>query len=506
MASNAVGAERISAVVGYLIAKGNFQTSSPNLPQRVAVLCEANTANQATLDLTPYQATSAQAVGAKYGYGSPAYHIARIALPLNGGGLGGIPIVFYPQAAAIGSVAKVIQIAPAGVATGNATHTIKIAGRTNVDSQFYNINVVAGDTIAIITSKITDVVNAVLGAPVISSDNDYVTTLTAKWKGLTSNDITVSVDTNNNPVGISYWVNTTVSGSGTPSIAPALALYGSDWNTITINSYGTVTSIMDALEAFNGIPDNTNPTGRYTGIVMKPTIALTGSIADDPSSITDSRKLNCTISISPAPASTGLPMEAAANDAVLFAVTAQNTPELDILNKFYSDMPTPTLIGSMADYNNRDLFVKKGCSTVDLVSGKYQVKDPVTTYHPDGEIPPQFRYRRDMMIDWNIRYGYYLLEQLYVVGKVIANDEDIVSSQNVVKPKQWKQIIKKYFDDLVSRGLIVDSAFSNSSLSVGISSVNPNRFETTFSIKRSGVARISATTATMGFNFGTLNT
>jgi hypothetical protein len=94
-------------------------------------------------------------------------------------------------------------------------------------------------------------------------------------------------------------------------------------------------------------------------------------------------------------------MEAAANDAVLFAVTAQNTPELDILNKFYSDMPTPTLIGSMADYNNRDLFVKKGCSTVDLVSGKYQVKDPVTTYHPDGEIPPQFRYRRDMMIDWN---------------------------------------------------------------------------------------------------------
>jgi len=506
MASNAVGAERISAVVGYLIAKGNFQTSSPNLPQRVAVLCEANTANQATLDLTPYQATSAQAVGAKYGYGSPAYHIARIALPLNGGGLGGIPLIFYPQAEAAGATSKVIQIAPAGVATSNATHTVKIAGRTNVDSQFYNINVVIGDTIATITTKITDAVNAVLGAPVISTDNDYVTTFTAKWKGLTSNDLNVTIDTNGNAAGITYWINTTVTGSGTPSVASALALFGNDWNTIVINSYGTVSSVMSSLEAFNGIPDNTNPTGRYVGIVMKPFIALTGSVADDPSTITDARKLDCTVSISAAPNSTGLPMEAAANDAVLFAVTAQNTPELDILNKFYSDMPTPTLIGSMADYNTRDLFVKKGCSTVDLVSGKYQVKDPVTTYHPDGEIPPQFRYRRDMMIDWNIRYGYYLLEQLYVVGKVIANDSDTVSSQNVIKPKQWKQVLKKYFDELVSRGLIVDSAFSNSSLSVGISTVNPNRFETTFSIKRSGVARISATTATMGFNFGTLNT
>ncbi len=506
MASNAVGAERVSAVVGYLIAKGNFQLSSPNLPQRVAVLCEANTANQATLDLTPFTPTSAQQVGAKYGYGSPAYLIARIMLPLTGGGLGGIPLVFYPQAAAPGAVAKVVQIQPSGIATGNATHIVKIAGRTNVDSEFYNLNIVTGDTTATIVAKITDLVNKVLGSPVIASDNSYTSTLTAKWKGATSNDITVSVDTQNNPVGLTYWVNTTSTGSGTPSIAAALALFGNNWNTIVINSYGTNSTVMSALEAFNGIPDNTNPTGRFVGIVMKPFIALNGSVADDPSSITDARKLEVTNSISPAPLSEGLPMEAAANDGVLFAVCAQNNPELDILNKYYPDMPTPSTIGSMADYNSRDAFVKKGCSTVDLVSGKYQVKDPVTTYHPDGELPPQFRYRRDMMIDWNVRYGYYLLEQLYVVGKVIANDNDTVESPNVIKPKQWKQVLTKYFEDLVSRGLAVDKEFSTASLVVNISTTNPNRFETAFSIKRSGVARISDTMATMGFNFGTLNT
>lgn len=507
MSSNAVGQERVAAVVGYLVATGNFQESSPNLPQRVAVLCEANTANQATLDTTPWQLTSAQAAGARYGYGSPAHIIARILMPPNGGGgIGGIPVFFYPQAEASGAAAKIYNIQPLGIATGNATHTIKIAGRDNIDAQFYNINIATGDTIGAITTKIYNVIAAVLGCPMNASTDGYKATLTSKWKGATANDLTVSVDTNNNAVGLSYWVQSTSNGSATPSISTALTAFGSAWNTIVINSYGTNSSIMSALEAFNGIPSNTNPTGRYTGIIMKPFIACTGSVADDPSTITDARKAEVTVSISPAPLSTGLPMEAAANDALLFAVCAQNNPEIDILNSYYPDMPTPTSIGSMADYNNRDIFVKKGCSTVDLVNAKYQVKDPVTTYHPDGEIPPQFRYRRDIMIDWNVRFGYYLLEQLYVVGKVIANDSDTVASQNVIKPKQWKQVLQQYFQDLVSRGLAVDAAFSTSSLSVGISTTNPNRFETVFKIKRSGVARISDTEAIMGFNFGTLNT
>jgi hypothetical protein len=43
MASNAVGTERVSAVVGYKITKGNFSESTPNLPQAIEVFAEANT-------------------------------------------------------------------------------------------------------------------------------------------------------------------------------------------------------------------------------------------------------------------------------------------------------------------------------------------------------------------------------------------------------------------------------------------------------------------------------
>src|ERR1044072_6699111 len=187
--SAAVGAERIAAVVGYIVKKGDFRLSSPNLPQRVAVICEANHANQATLSLDPWESTSAQAAGARYGYGSPAYLIARILQPLSGGGLGGIPLVFYPQAAAAGATSKILKLTPSGTANGAGTHTLIIAGRDGLDGQFYNFTVAEGDTASQLTEKMVNAVNAVLGSPVTGIDYDYEARFESKWKGETANDI-----------------------------------------------------------------------------------------------------------------------------------------------------------------------------------------------------------------------------------------------------------------------------------------------------------------------------
>jgi phage tail sheath gpL-like len=495
---SAVGTERISAVVGYIFKGVNNQNTTPNLPMRVAVLCEANNANQPTLDVAEWQATSLQAVGARYGYGSPAYLIARIMLPV----LGGIPLVFYPQAEAGGASSKQCSITVTGTVTENATHTILIAGRDGLDAQFYNISVQVADTAADVHDKITAAVTAVLGAPVLCTNTDYVATLETKWRGLTANEVTVSIDTNGVDAGLTYAVNNAVqAGAGTPSIAAALALFGNKWNTMVVNSYGTVTAIMSALEQFNGIPDPNTPTGRYAGIIMKPFVAFTGSIIEDPSTITDARSGEVTIAISPAPLSEGLSFESAANKCAKHARISQDDPALDPINSSDIDMPTPLDIGAMANYEDRDRIVKLGCSTVDLVNEKYQMKDSVTTYHPEGELNPVFRYTRDLIAMWNIRYGYYLLEQQYVVGKIIARDSDKVNNDNIIKPMMWKAVIEGYFDDLISRGIIVDKEFSKASLSVTISGINPNRFDTSFSTKLSGIARISSTENEVGFNF-----
>jgi phage tail sheath gpL-like len=508
MPSDAVGLELISKIVGYKITKGDFKVSSPNLPIKIAVLAEANHANQANLDTDGLEITTAKKAGELYGYGSPVYHIMRILRPVSGGGIGGIPVVVYPQAAAVGATAKVYEITPTGTATGNGTHYLKIAGRTSVDGQVYAINISAGDTADDLVEKMSDAVNAVLGAPFIGTFTTGVgakTTTTSKWRGLTANGLTLSVDTGNDSLGITYAVASTQNGAGTPSIAAALAQFQENWIPIVINSYGTESNTMAALEDYNGIPDPDAPTGRYTGIIMKPFIALTGSVedsADDLIAITSPRKEEVTIAICPAPNSLGLALEAAANYCAVFAPQTQNTPHLDVQGAFLPDMPTPDTIGDMNDYAERDRLVKNGCSTVEKISGQYKICDFVTTYHPDGEIPAQFNYCRNLMIDYNVRYGYYLLELINVVDHAIAANNVTVSASKVIKPKMWVQILNAYAEDLTLRALIADPAFMQTSLEVTIGTSNPNRLETFFRYKRTGFARISATTAEAGFNFG----
>ena len=504
MLSDAVNLDYYSRTLGYKIKRGDFAITSPNLPQRITIYAEANTANQATLDTTYKEITSTQQAGEVYGFGSPVYQIMRILRPVNGGSsVGGIKTIVSAQESPVGATARVLEITPTGVATKNGVHTLKIAGRSGLDGRFYNINIEKGDDTSDITSKIEDVINKVLGCPVSATSTDYEAIATTKWKGLTANDVSIEIDTNDVDLGITYSVAVTASGSGTPDISTALSGLGNAWTTLLVNSYGTVSSVMDALEATNGIPDDTTPTGRYAGIIMKPLIAITGSTEDDPSSITDSRKLEVTIAIAPAPLSKGLPMEAAANMTNIFARLMQNTPNGTVGGKYYPDMPTPESIGSMADYDTRNSILEKGCSTVDLVAGRYQVQDFVTTYHKDGEIPLQFNYCRNLMIDFNIRYTVYLKEVSNLLDKSIALDSDIVTASNVIKPKQWIQILNQVAEDLTARNLIVEVEFMKDSIQVQVSDTNPNRLETFFKYKRSSVVRIGSTTVEAGFYYGT---
>ena len=503
--STAVGSERISKVVGYLLGKEAFQETGPNLPQRVAILAEANTANQPTLDVNAKEITSAQEAGEEYGFGSPIHNIMRILRPPTGGGIGGIPTVVYAQAEPGGAVAATKTITVTGAATGNGTHTVIVAGRSGLDGQSYSFGVVDLDTPTIIAVKVKDAINAILGTPVISSSAIGVVTNTAKWKGVTGDDITVSVDTGGDNLGLTYAVAAGVAGVGVTDISGGLNQFQNEWNTLVVNSYGVPKFL--ALEAFNGIPDPLAPTGRYAGIVFKPFLALWGSIEDDKdalAAITDPKKLEVTNILCPAPKSAGMPWEAAANGTVLAARIMQDTPHLDVSGKVYPDMPTPSDgdIGDMSDYENRDFLVKKGSSTVNLVAGKYEIQDWVTTYHPDGEIPPQFRFGRNLMLDFNIRFAYFLLEQIHVVGKSIADNDQPLDVDNVIKPKQWNGIINDLANSLGLRNLIVDVQFMKDSIEVGTSGTNPDRLETKFKYKRSPSIRIASTTAQAGFSFG----
>jgi phage tail sheath gpL-like len=504
--STAVGLERISRVVGYAVKRGFFQEETSNLPQRIAVFGEANTANQSGLTTAPFEFTSAAEVGAKYGYGSPLYQIARILRPVTSEGVGGIPTVIYPQVSDGGATATVIKYGVTGTATKNVTHYIVINGRDNIDGQSFALNIATGDDVAAVTAKMIAAVNEVLQSPVSAALATADVDFTTKWEGVTSAEVNITIDTNNDAAGLVYSQISKTAGTGTVNVATSLALFGNTWNTLVVNPY---TTLLADFETFNGVPDDTTPTGRYVGIVFKPIFALFGSIKSakaDLIAITDAsaRKTQVTNVLCPAPNSAGCTWEAAANVAYLLAPTLQNTPHLDVMGKSYPDMPVPTdeVIGDMANYTDRDYLVKRGCSTVNLINGAYVIHDLVTTYHPDGDALPAFRYVRTLNIDWNVRYKYYVLEQINVVDHSIAESEQTVRVENVIRPKQWIQVISSLADDLAETNLISDVDFMKQSITVQTSGTNPDRLETTFRYKRSSTVRIASTTATAGFAFG----
>lgn len=502
--STAVGLERKSRVSGYKIKKGNFTNDTPNLPQLIAVFGEANTANQTGLTVDKVEVTSAKEAGELFGYGSPIHRQMRILRPQSGDGVGGIPTIIFPQLTDSGATATVRAWTVTGTATSNATHYVVINGRDNLDFQSHSFNVVTGDTPTIVAGKISDAINKVLGSPFIGTSALGVATGTTKWKGVSSAEANLSIDFGNDSAGLSYSQTTTTNGAGVVDLAPSFAQFGDDWYTIVTNPYGA--SQLTAFEQFNGKPDPENPTGRYSGLIFKPFLSFFGSTLSSRtalSAITDAsiRVEQNTNVLCPAPNSLGFSWEALANVVLLFSRTAQDTPHLDVNNKAYPDMPIPANgnIGDMANYNNRDLLVKDGCSTVILENGVYKIQDLVTTYHPEGENPLQYAYTRNLNLDFNVSYRYRLLEETRLKDKVLVRDDQTVDVSGAVKPKEWKSVLHDFLDDLALDALINDPQFSKDRLQVQISETNPDRFETNFPYKRTGIARIESTDAEAGF-------
>lgn len=502
--STAVGSERLSRVSGYKSLKGFFSNETQNLPQIIAIFGEANLANQTGLSINPKEVTSSKEAGELYGYGSPIHQVMRILRPLNGDGVGGIPTVVFPQITSLSAEATVSEWTVTGTATSNATHYIIVNGRDGVDFQSYAFNVVAEDTPTAIAQKMKDAINAVLSSPCTATNNLGVFTAVTKWAGATSANFNITIDVGDNDAGVSYSETDRVDGVGGVDLQDSFDLMGDVWYTSVINTYGDV--YLADFEAFNGFPDANNPTGRWSATVYKPFMAFFGSnfpTVSTLTAITDdaNRKANCTNVLCPAPYSNGFPWEAAANVVALFSRVMQDTPHLDVNNKSYPDMPIPSdgVIGDMVSYNNRDLLVKKGCSTVILENGAYKVMDLVTTYHPNAETPLQYSYCRNLNLDWNVKDAYTTLESIRLRDKTLISDNQLTTVKGVVKPKEWKAVLFELFDDLGEKALINDPKFSKDSLQVQISRTNPNRFETFFRYKRTGIARIESTDVEAGF-------
>jgi len=485
-------------------------TGASALPQKVILFTPIATGKQSgfTDYAKPHTITSLKDFNTLFGV-CPGYFVTRILKPVNGGGIGTVPLIVYPIEDKAGASAAVGDITPtvSTAATSNNTHTILFNGRDNIDGRKASYSVVVGDTVATIVAKQIAAINGMLYAPVVASDGTTKTTLTSTWKGVLSNKITVTIDTNGDACGVSYAIVNPKDAVGDPDITGALANIGDTWGTLFVNLWGSTT--FAEIDAFVGIPNvTTGGTGRWSNMVMKPFVCVSGSTTSTIATLKglmSSNKTSVCHSVFPCPNSDGYEFEAAANIVALAAPLWDKEPHKDPHKMVLPDMPLPTsgVIGDMSSYATRDELVAAGCSTVSYNDG-YVVEDFIVFRRPDDQNPLaiDFSYVRDIMVDMNVAYNYKYRENRDLVGKTIVGDNDAVKVTGVIKPKDWKAQVFDLANDLAEKAMITDTAYTKANSTVGISGTDPQRINTVFYYKRTGIARKSGTTAYAGFNFG----
>lgn len=155
----------VARVLGIGVRYEDFRSGSIlNLPQRIGVIAQG--ASDSVYDTEKFQATSAAAVGARVGYGSPAHLAVREMLPVNGDGVGTIPIDVYPLQDDGSGVAAAGSITPSGTQTKAAAYRVRV---NNILSKAFVV--AAAATVSERCKLLYDAVTAVLEMPVKAEYN-----------------------------------------------------------------------------------------------------------------------------------------------------------------------------------------------------------------------------------------------------------------------------------------------------------------------------------------------
>ncbi len=573
-----IGINNVSRAAAYGLEAGVDTNNSALLPQKIAVIAEMNTANQAT-PLTPTVITSLKKAAELYGYGSPMYQGLReiVGNTTN-------EVTAFPVLEAVSATPKTDNITVSGTATANTTHTLLIEGKSGTDFGSYDINVVTGDTAATVAGKIETAINETLACPLSAvsgagiatttlavggtgyATNDTFTVNTGStlatgrvtaqtagvvtaftiltygigysvatgvattatsgsgsgltinvtairqyaytstvWKGISANSVTINILTNGNDAGLTYTITSSAAGSGLPSVQPALDEFGNTWYTIVVDGIGILNNAANLTRyiTYNGNPDTKS--GQYDPLVMQPAVYIVGDVTDTDvdtadTVITEGYADELTIAVASAPKSLDLPVVIAARYAVTFSNISANSPNIDIqglpMTGIAGPLPTDSAPLQSNNYTLRNALVKLGMTTVIYNRNTYYPQDFVTTYAPEGELVPAWKYPRDIMIDLNIRHIFRNLQESLIANKQIANDNDQVTATNVVKPKDIKAALVTMASDIEALGFITNKDSMIASIRVTINSANRNRFDIEFSYERSGVTRVISTVAT----------
>ncbi|MEE9393701.1 MAG: hypothetical protein V3W41_14455 [Planctomycetota bacterium] len=462
------------------------------LPQQVGLIGPGSTL--ATYALTPVQYTTAAAVGAAYGTGSPLHLAALQLLPSNGDGLGTVPLTVYPLDDADGTTAASGDITMTG--TTQAVATSYVVDINGILSAPFTVDV--GDSLTEIAAAMSTAINGNTAMPVIATPAVGVVTLVAKSLGTWGNDIDVlvlgDVDAN-----ITITVTNPTGGAGNQTVQPALDQIVTKWETMIV-------SCFEADDITNANLYEIWGEGRWGELVKKPAVVYNGSNESSTATLAaigNARLTDRTNVLLPAPGSRSLPCQIAARAVARDAVLANNNPPRDYAGRQLSGL----LVGVDSDqwnYAQRDFLIKAGISTTIVRDGVVTQSDTVTYYHPAGEDPPAFRYVVDIVKLQNVIFN---LELIFNTdewdGAPLIPDDQATTNKSARKPKDAIAASNTMIDGLALQAILSNPAGAKPLTTATIGVSNPKRLDVSVTVQLSGNANIISIDLNFGFFFGT---
>lgn len=489
--STAVDASAVARVLGIKTLFKDLRAGGILfLPQRIAVVGQGATAS--TYSTTKKTFTSALAVATDYGFGSPVHLAAKQLFPVNGDGVGTIPVTIYPLDDDGAGVVSTGDITPTIAGTENASYLVRI---NNIDSASFVISV--GDSVAAVVTAMTTAINANLDVPIIAVDGTTKVDFTSKWKGASANDIFVEV-IGPTAIGNTFAITQPVGGLVNPDVDTALTQVGNIWESLMLNCMEIAdTTTLGKYDVFGE--------GRWGALVRKPLVVFTGNTEADRATaviVPDARKTDRTNSQLVAPGSNDLPFVVASRQLARIAKVGNNNPPQDYGSQDASGL-VPGTDAQQWDYNDRDAAVKAGSSTVEVKDSVINLSDIITFYHPAGDPLPAYRHVVDIIKLQNIIFN---LDLIFATaewdGAPLLPDDQPTVNRNAKKPKTAKAAIAAMLDSLGLNAIISDSGTAKKNTLVEIDGANPKRLNIVTTVQLSGNTNIISIDLEFGFFFG----
>lgn len=464
-----------------------FVPTSTDLPPKVLLIGQHSGGSEIS-EGEIRQVFSKNSIGQTYGFGSQLH---RMALRLSSQDALPFDAYVLPLAEPTGAVAAVGAITFTGPAAASGALAVYIGGERLQLAIFKAMTAeeIRDALITAVTQKTDLPVSAAAGT-------DGAVTITAKWSGVTGNDISLNVNIRQSdaalPAGVGVTLTAMTEGAGEADLTSALqtARDDSTWLTHIVSPYSSVQA-KDAAQSVIGRPNGA--TGQYSSQNYKPSVFFCCDTSSDAASLItegNARREDAAVAIFSAPNFYEVPFEISALIVGKIAASAKSNAASHYEGTELSALELPSSSAFTTTYQTRSSLLEAGISSVFVENSTPILGDCATTYHPQTDAFPAFRYVVDAFKVWCVandvktltasRNGLVLVQDASLAtNQALATDPSVELSQISPLAKAWEQ-----------KGWIFSSSFTLKNSTCEIDPDNPDGLIRTIRVILSGNVRV----------------